>query len=1726
MVFRRLAAFLALSVVSCVLAAALLLLTSDRDATSPRRSETPPGSLRAFAPPEGPPLSIAFTRPMVEPGAIGTPAPLHADTPGRASWIGVNRAVFLPDVPFAELDTVTVRVETATALDGTRLAEPFERTHEPPTLHIWWDLPSVTGRRPRLSPSFACSVDAAEVAEHAIFASGAGIVPAVATRRPDCPDDAGRRPARLAALAIHIAFPGNPATLLGACALAATPAGDPSPATPRLVDRIEPAADLAPGRVWDFILFPGLRAKDGSRLVAPWRHRFNVVPAFMLEDAEGGVSTKADNAITLRFSSAVNTASLRRGIRIVPETPFTVRAGSNFAHLSGSFAPGRTYWITVGDNVRDRLGTRAEPRTLSVVMPAYSADLAFVDDGQFLDRHGLVALRLRTANVPRADLTIRRLPPDPWIPAAGDRSDVVAESRLSANPVPDEIFTHGISLPGPGRWLVQASAPEVGRSTEASCTVTDLGLSLKLGRSSSIAIATSLRTGLPLSGVRITLNARNGGTLCHATTGPDGLATLPGWHGFTEAPRWLCGRLDDDNAHLDLLLHELRTWNLPVARRMTSGRDDRAVHLHTDRPIYRAGETVHLKGWFRRPPPGLSARLLWLDWRGDEIAAEDVAVSPEGGFHGHVVLPVAASPGSWSARVEFVGTAGESGAASLDFEVGAYSPPAFAVSLEGPERPVFAGETLAVMVRAATFFGTPLADRPVAWWMSLDEATDYRRGEGRTGPDGRLQVLIPLSDRRPPSDDAGIRCYRGSPASLHFEATITDEAGRSISAGDMIPIHGADLVLGVTPARYVSQAGEPIPVEVTANRSDGSPFAGPVHAQLIRRARSSILETVNGGWRRATGSTRENVVAEAPVEAGRVVFAPREAGLHVIRILGQDAEGRQAVAESLVHVTGRPADSWFGAVGSDLAVIPDRSSWRPGETARLLVLGARRGGRLLLTVERDGVESARWIDAAADDLVIEIPIATDMAPNIFAGLLYIPAPGAGDPGGEPRAVRYGCVELEVQAPAAAIPTAVDAPENCRPGDEVTVTVRTEPDAEVTLGVVDAAILALLDHPPADPAAFFARPRPLAVRSFDTHADVIEPAPMNFAGKKGRPGGGGGGPALRRDFRGTAHWQPLLRAGADGVVRATFRLPDNLTTWRIEATAVRAGRFGTATRKLVVKKPFMVTPALPRFARAGDAFEGRFLLHNRSGGAGLARITGADATRDLPLEDRSVTPVDVPFSAGGDQRRIAAALSVTLGEHQDGLEVTMPVHAPTPVESAVLSGEIRGRGTVEPPSFSPILDMRLTLGVTGAVELDGELRRLLEYPWGCVEQTASKTLPLIALCELEVEGADRLIEVGVQRILSMQTGDGGLAYWPGLHESNRHGTLAGAHALALAGRQGFHVPGAAMARLLGYIENLVRFGEGPTRTYALYVLALSGRAGVSWLESLPPDPLLALSALEMNEPTRARALLAATRIAPRIAPEGDFLAPARLRAVDLMAQARLGLPLDTDPADLLRRALLTYERCWSLLALGTVIRAHEAPAGAATHARVRAADGTVTDVDVTRLARLDLPPGPVTIEADGIVRWSLRVRGHGAGGPPEDRGLWVRQFFRPPGGGPPVDSFRAGDLVEGTVIVACTAARAYVAVEAPLPAGLEPVNLRFRTESSAIADKTDRRWHIERFDDRIFASVTYLPPGVHEFSFLARATTPGSYAAPAPFAVEMYAPDVAGRGGSGRIVIRR
>ncbi|MEJ7596535.1 MAG: alpha-2-macroglobulin family protein [Kofleriaceae bacterium] len=357
----------------------------------------------------------------------------------------------------------------------------------------------------------------------------------------------------------------------------------------------------------------------------------------------------------------------------------------------------------------------------------------------------------------------------------------------------------------------------------------------------------------------------------------------------------------------------------------------------------------------------------------------------------------------------------------------------------------------------------------------------------------------------------------------------------------------------------------------------------------------------------------------------------------------------------------------------------------------------------------------------------------------------------------------------------------------------------------------------------------------------------------------------GGPAdvVRRDFSDSALWNARIRTGPDGKARVSFVLPDSLTNWHVVVTAVaRDLAVGRHVGKLRTVRDVMVWPMIPRQFTQGDTVDVFASVHN---------LTDADrdivvSLRSQNADVRSPAQVTVRVPHGGnvpvtwsvrarEPGLASLVMTATSGTLADASLKRIPVLASSTEQVVTASGFTDRPLTLAlPAGVDPrTATLEVTFAPSLAADLVQTLDYLVEYPYGCAEQTMSRFTPAIRVAGiLENLGirdsalAARLpavVELGVKRLIDMQQPDGGWGWQSGseTHEMMTPYVLWG---LLEAERAGYKLSSEraierGLARVRRFLET-----TGPAqlsdRTYLLYVYSQREKLPEAWWSGLVHD----------------------------------------------------------------------------------------------------------------------------------------------------------------------------------------------------------------------------------------------------------------------------------------------
>jgi uncharacterized protein YfaS (alpha-2-macroglobulin family) len=447
-------------------------------------------------------------------------------------------------------------------------------------------------------------------------------------------------------------------------------------------------------------------------------------------------------------------------------------------------------------------------------------------------------------------------------------------------------------------------------------------------------------------------------------------------------------------------------------------------------------------------------------------------------------------------------------------------------------------------------------------------------------------------------------------------------------------------------------------------------------------------------------------------------------------------------------------------------------------------------------------------------------------------------------------------------------------------------------------IAESAMDAMSVNAPAPAMAAAPAPQPMRqmAKSAAKKDGAKEEKGNNTVGVTG--GGEEGAVQVRSDFRSTILWKPDLVTDASGKASVKVTYPDSLTTWRATARAASDGAdFGIGTQKSRTKMPLIVRLQAPRFFVVGDQTVVSAVINNNTDAAltvtpsiDVAGLVVSGLWKDGKAVKGEASPVQI---APNGEARVdwvvavkepgEARLRVTgkAGELADAMEKPLPVFDHGIEKFVSTSGRLRGPEGVFALNLPKerregTTTMTVQIAPSLAVTMLDAIPYLIDYPYGCTEQTMSRFLPAAIVAKtladqgidratvasrifggIEKAGAakthpegkkdlaklDEMIRTGLARLYDFQHSDGGWGWWKE-GESDHFMTAYVVWGLAVARDGGFKVKDGVIDRAVGYLDQELVEEERDfdRQAWMLHALAMASKGQPTEFESKALDNL--------------------------------------------------------------------------------------------------------------------------------------------------------------------------------------------------------------------------------------------------------------------------------------------
>lgn len=949
------------------------------------------------------------------------------------------------------------------------------------------------------------------------------------------------------------------------------------------------------------------------------------------------------------------------------------------------------------------------------------------------------------------------------------------------------------------------------------------------------------------------------------------------------------------------------------------------LFVYGPRDVYRPGETLELAALLRDadarlvPALPLTSEILRPD---GSRAAEFVWRGDAQGFYRHSwEIPRQAPLGRWTLSVR-----GPDGAPKEHrFRVEDFLPERLSLELTAPGAPpdgtpaiAAAADPLRMQVAGAFLYGAPAARNRLEVEVSqkpdrepFDQWPGFQFGNLKE----ELKRAFDKSEHR--LDDSGSLAFTmdstwadvASPILLEARVSLFDDGGRPVNRVFRQRVWPRATAIGVRPSSFAPE--ETVPANgraelevIHCDREGGLLAAAGLEVGLIQEDRSYYWSySTRDGWRQEYNE-REYLVYQERLDlaAGTKgkVSVPVEWGQYRLEV-------RDPATGGITSVRLRAGELWWydeerpkaqAAPRPDQVLIQlNQTSYREGVDRIKARFTPPFDGEALISLEADRSLWSLRTRLSAAGTEIEIPLEGDWRRHdLYLVAMALKPAEAGLAPGPNRAI--GLLHVPLERAERRLALAIEAPEKTEPNRPFEVRLRlAQPPASdapvhvtpvhVTLAAVDVGVLSLTGFETPDAFAWFFAPRRYGAALKDIYHRVIENDSGQWAGH--RFGGDAdldlAGKQPDEDVEILSHFTGPVRFDAAGEASVTIELPDFNGRMRLMALAYGADRYGMAEQEVTIAAPVIAELGMPRFLAGGDSARLTLSVQNLT-----------EAMQSLELELAASWPLALPqetraLTLAPQERRVLAyetraedafdkaglELLVRGLEDPDGRvrslnrQWSLAVRPAYPAETRRAFEQIRPGARFAPDAagltrgLAPqSLTGRLTLSADPPLGLERHLKGLLEFPYGCLEQTASMSFPLtIATPErltalgladeaLTPEARAERVQAGLARLAGMQKANGGFALWDNQGPEEHWLTAYVGDLLLNARDAGFAVSDGLLNRTLGRLEEYLRtegamvderHSNDPAhysfsyKAYAGYVLSRVNRANLGSLRNL-------------------------------------------------------------------------------------------------------------------------------------------------------------------------------------------------------------------------------------------------------------------------------------------------
>ena len=845
-------------------------------------------------------------------------------------------------------------------------------------------------------------------------------------------------------------------------------------------------------------------------------------------------------------------------------------------------------------------------------------------------------------------------------------------------------------------------------------------------------------------------------------------------------------------------------------------REKTKYFIYTDRPVYRAGDTVYFKIIAKTrdhrflPLARRQVSMRILNFEMDQTIDERAVTLDEWGTAaGSLALPRDVNLGMYEIQA---GPQLDNLYAKGTFYVEQYRKPEFMIEITPSKDYFINGDTAEFKVEAKYFFGAPLQNALVRYRFYenrlRDEAATYWWEESYGDASSYNRIILEGEKYADQHGIAVLRLHAGNypyDREIICEATVVDRSNVSITESNRVRVGRGEFYIKIEPKQEFFESNQAKQVTVRTLTHTGKPIAARLSVELFRYIwKPSARVYVHDAKPIFSQKVSTDSSGTARIDLPKHIAGQGEYDLVVT---GVDRRENVITASRVLWIYD-PAGGSIASRFKNLEIAINTATLDQAGDVTCLVKSRFTDAYVCLTLEGRDVYEAKVVPMNGNVTAVTFNIKPHHAPNCYVTATM-----------QRKRALYtatAMVSMPIKDIDLNIAVETDRPKY-RPGEKVNLLLKAADEAgrpvraDLSVAAVDESIFQIRrDHTPPIKDFFYAKISNWVLTSYSFPISLLAGAAKDGKIK------------VREKFEDTAFWSASVRTGADGVARVSFTLPDNLTTWRLTSRGHdREGRVGEKRKTFLVTQDLVARIGAPRFMIEGDELRVMGIVTSNAE-RGMPRVEerffvdGKVVTPDEPAilslpgfgTARKYYPMIVPAGA----REVALQYTAEADrDASDSLKIKVPVERRGVTYKLYGIGDMSANRivTITPPgdagefTFIPE-SMRITVSPSPVAKMIRAATFLTDYPYGCIEQTINRFVPHLALQRVlrhkayaglvdekaKKDLGDRVAS-GVARLVQQQNEDGTWGWFAG-GRGNAFLTAFVLEALHMARNEGYQV----------------------------------------------------------------------------------------------------------------------------------------------------------------------------------------------------------------------------------------------------------------------------------------------------------------------------------------------